>query len=389
MKGIIGMNLNRRNRAFSLTEVLMAAGILVVGFLLIAGTFPVGIKLTALSTERTIGVVAAEEAMAKIHLFGKDPNTMPYDRHVPYDGESISQYMELPVGIKSSFILPEALNRLKINYPGIDTINAAVGYSERLERYFQCQSLYPSVAEFDYSTPANPQIKIDLQDPPRYFWSALCRRLDSSSAETQVTIFVCRMAGTKATTYPRFDFNRPTGSLIANPWKTSSYPTPVPVMLQTIGNAILQTKPNNQNVPVPDTTASPYYYSTLSLDDSYTPQVRTIMGQYLSEGSILLDDFNGRIMRVLEVVQPDLDNAADLGRIRLIRMPDCDGDSRTIEPADMEGLLRVERTGAPSAVYDRRVWVIPPAQATTTAGGNTPPKVAGRNPCVGVFQGQL
>ena len=71
----------------------MAAGILLVGFLLIAGTFPVGVKLTAVATERTIGVVAAEEAMAKIHLYGIDnPALLPYDRHVPYDGISVAQY---------------------------------------------------------------------------------------------------------------------------------------------------------------------------------------------------------------------------------------------------------------------------------------------------------
>lgn len=367
---------------FSLTEVLMAAGILLVGFLLIAGTFPVGVKLTAVSTERTIGVVASEEAMAKIHLYGIDnPALIPSDRHVPYDGVSVAQYRA-----QSKFISSSAYTQLKIRYPGIDTLDATTNSFPAFTTYFQYESLYPSTAFFDYST-AIPVIKTDPEDPQRYFWSALCRRLDSNSTEIQVTIFVCRMAGQGAT-YPRFEYNRPMGTIPANPWKSNSYPTPVPVILQTVGTAILQTN-NTLVVPIPDPT-SPYYYSTLSFADNtiYSPQVREIVSQYLTAGSILLEDLSGRIMRVQEVVAPA--NAADLGQIRLVRMPDSDGNSKSIELADVEGLLRVERSaGTLTDIYVRKVWLIPPAQAAAVAGGATPPKVVGRNPCVGVFQGQL
>lgn len=69
------MNRRLKSKGFSLTEVLLAAGILMIGFMLIAGTLPVGIKLTAMGTERTIGAVAADEAFAKVRLFGiNDPN---------------------------------------------------------------------------------------------------------------------------------------------------------------------------------------------------------------------------------------------------------------------------------------------------------------------------
>lgn len=50
----------------------MAVGILTVGLLMVAGTFPVGIHLTALSTERTIGAAAADEAFAKVQLYGNE-----------------------------------------------------------------------------------------------------------------------------------------------------------------------------------------------------------------------------------------------------------------------------------------------------------------------------
>ncbi len=366
------MNPNRRNRAFSLTEVLMAAGILVVGFLLIAGTLPVGIKLTALSTERTIGVVAAEEAMAKIHLFGKDPNTMPYDRHVPYDGVSIAQYMQLAPPRRSSFISPQALTQLQIVYPGMTGAG--------LDKFFQSQSLYPSTAVFDYSTPGNPQIKTDLQDPPRYFWSALCRRLDATSTETQVTIFVCRMTGQGAK-FPRFDYDRPSGVPSLNPWTTSDYPTPVPVELTITPGTEIRLRTTTAN-PLP---GSGYYFTLLR----FTDVNRSTMGRYIVEGATLLDDRNGRIMRVLEVTAPDPANSADYGQIRLIRQPDLDGIATTIEAADMEGLFMFTADEYPT-ITSRIVWVIPPAGVgTQTTPTNIPPRVAGRNPCVGVFQGQL
>ena len=61
-----------RHKGFSLVEVMMSAGILAIGFVLIAGAFPVGVKLTALATERTIGMTASSEAFAKIKLYGVD-----------------------------------------------------------------------------------------------------------------------------------------------------------------------------------------------------------------------------------------------------------------------------------------------------------------------------
>ena len=50
----------------------MAAGILAIGFAFIAGMFPVGVKLTAIATEQTIAPIVADEATAKIRLYG-DP----------------------------------------------------------------------------------------------------------------------------------------------------------------------------------------------------------------------------------------------------------------------------------------------------------------------------
>src|SRR3989304_725254 len=57
-------------RGFSLTEVLLAMGTLAVGMLFIAGVFPVSIHFTTVASERTIAAAVADEAFAKIKLYG-------------------------------------------------------------------------------------------------------------------------------------------------------------------------------------------------------------------------------------------------------------------------------------------------------------------------------
>jgi len=61
-----------RQSGFSLTEVLLAVATLAVGMLFVAGTFLLGVHFSRISTERSIGAVVAEEAFAKIRLFGLD-----------------------------------------------------------------------------------------------------------------------------------------------------------------------------------------------------------------------------------------------------------------------------------------------------------------------------
>ena len=57
------MTKSRRNSAFSLTEVLIAAGLLAMGFMLLFTLFPLGLKLTAKSTEATVSRLTIEEAV--------------------------------------------------------------------------------------------------------------------------------------------------------------------------------------------------------------------------------------------------------------------------------------------------------------------------------------
>ena len=162
------------NDGFSLTEVLIATGILTVGFVLIAGTFPVGIKLTALATERTIGAVAADEAFAKIQLYGF--GSVPSSWHPKY--------------------------WLNSNDPNTACVDYAYVASSQ---FWASEFAYPST---------------DTGDKKKYYWSAICRHI-VETGDVQVTVFVSRTMGTNAS-YPHLDLDE-----VPPSWRTAGYPRPV------------------------------------------------------------------------------------------------------------------------------------------------------------------
>ena len=139
------MRNKQRHRGFSLTEVLLAVGTLAVGMIFISGTFLTGIHLTTIATERTLAAVIADEAFAKVRLYGvdlTDPNLAP------------------------------------IQATSFDALSP----------------IAPS--EFAYPSTKSPTGK-------QFYWSALCRLLasDPTNRLVQVTVFVSRKVGA-ATTYP-------------------------------------------------------------------------------------------------------------------------------------------------------------------------------------------
>ena len=119
----------------------MAAGILAVGFMLIATLFPVGMIMTATATERTVASVAADEAFAKIRLYGVNPAAMT------------------PGGLD-------------------DFSDISV----------------PSFSDVEFGYPSAENISLEEK---RYFWSALCG--DPNGTLVPITVFVSRKAdaGTK------------------------------------------------------------------------------------------------------------------------------------------------------------------------------------------------
>jgi len=144
----------QKNNGFSLTEVLLAVGVLGVGMLFVAGTFPVALHFSTLATERTIAAVAADEAFAKIRLYAVgEPNQQG-------DDIDLGEFKDDELTAFDSKVL------------------LAVGDSNTAK----CKFLYPSTGD-------EPERK-------RYRWSALGRLLtddpNSANRMVQVTVFVCR-----------------------------------------------------------------------------------------------------------------------------------------------------------------------------------------------------
>jgi type II secretory pathway pseudopilin PulG len=132
------------HKGFSLTEVLLAVGTLAIGMLFIAGVFPVSVHFTTVAAERTIAATVADEAFAKIKLYGVNLSD------------------------------PDLVYVSQANFEDVNLLPVSAG-----------EFAYPSVPTTD------PALK-------RYWWSAICRRVGPT--DVQVTVFVSRKAGA-ATTY--------------------------------------------------------------------------------------------------------------------------------------------------------------------------------------------
>lgn len=139
------MNLKLRHKGFSLTEVLLAVGTLAIGMSFVGGTFFVGVHLSTIATERTIAASVADEAFAKIQLYGLDP--------------------------ASSLLVSNQQAR----FTALNTVITA--------------------AELAYPSSKDPADK-------QYYWSALCRSMYSGTTNrlVQITVFASRKIGNN--TYP-------------------------------------------------------------------------------------------------------------------------------------------------------------------------------------------
>lgn len=225
----------QKNNGFSLTEVLFAVATLAIGMLFIAGTFPVAIYFSTIATERTIAAVAADEAFAKVRLYAigspNDPNddislaALKVDQHTYFNDPNV-----LPFGIDPN--------------------------------------------EFAY--PSDRRINISEK---KYFWSALCRRVDLTTELVQVTVFVSRKIGSGATYWVREPITRaldPMGSL---------YPIPIDVQVSQAG-------PDELSINFVD------------------PVEKT----FINDGYTIVDDETGQIYRVLERYAAPDDNRIQLDR---------------------------------------------------------------------------
>jgi len=170
------MRIRRNNDGFSLTEVLLSVGILTVGLIFVAGVFPVGIHFATIASERTLGAVVADEAFAKIRLYGLDFNSPRWPADPTTECVDFNDVSNVPLNFN--------------------------------------EFAYPSTAA-------------DISEK-KFYWSALCRRDTPSTSLVQVTVFVYRKVRAGKSYWER--------DLITNqPLQTALVPKPIKAAVQWNG----------------------------------------------------------------------------------------------------------------------------------------------------------
>lgn len=231
--------------------MLIATGIMAIGLVLVATIFPVGVKLTTMTTERSIAAVTADEAFAKIQLYGiRDFSTWP------------------PISPTTSLV--DFMYVADVDLDG----DASIDINDALDADW---------ADFDYDYPSDP-----TATEQKYCWSALCHQVNDT--EVQVTVFINRMTfgGVKYYGFP-FEGDYATGNY--NPKDDYDWPTPVRI-------AAVYDHAKGSNV--------------LTLQDGNTGDVDFVpnfVQGLLDEGYTIVNDRDGKIYQIDEM--KDIDDPED------------------------------------------------------------------------------
>jgi hypothetical protein len=201
----------------------------------------VGIKLTGIATDRTIGAIAANEAVAKIKLYGLPPFAD----------------WTLAAGTPNPEVFPHT--QCTQHLPLLNYMHgAAIGWPKDLT---WDEFLYPTVADMDM--PAGQERNTH--------WSALCYGI--SNNEIQVTVFVTRK------TAAGLQYYTPTGG------QDGDWPSPVPV---------------NVSYDSAGAAANPLLRRQLKIESGPLVFNQTTNRTFFNDNVTIVANHNGKIYRVQE-----------------------------------------------------------------------------------------
>jgi len=237
-----------RKNGFSIIEVLIAIGVLSVALMLIAGVFPVGIRLTQVAIDNTTAAIVANEAFAKIQL---------YANQVP-----------------------------DVNF-------SMFGFDAEQHRDFNDWFMYRNDKDhldmvIDSNAFLYPSDHLIYEGDKKYCWSALCRLIakdpdkpKDNEHKIQTTVFVCNRGNHNrkfykanigdgdSTSYASKFENNNYGEIV-NEFSNLPQPIRVEVALNSVGvENEIRIQQNGQEI-------------------------------LINDGNFLVDDYSGEIYRVLE-----------------------------------------------------------------------------------------
>ncbi len=333
---------------FSLTEMLIATGIMAIGLVLVALIFPVGVKLTTMTTEKSIAAVVADEAFAKIHLYGlRDFNDWPSAQMETVNGN--------PNYVVSADATYDFCDLFKYTTPVEVTVGGDGGWDTDDDTYAAAgpDGIYGTADDLAVNLDEEFFYPSEMSQTDRkYRWSALCRRVGEK--DVQVTVFVTRMTF-DGVSYYTFPYNAAGPAYLYQ--VGADHPVPVPVDVE-YDPTDTSTSAYRRELEILLTDPD----STDRIDNTQWDRASGVMNKVLSffdEGYTIVDDRNGKIYRIQEIQ----DINGDGFRETVILYDDWQWDGYDADPATL-----------PTTAQTETVWVVPPGLSSS------------RYPCVGVFQ---
>jgi prepilin-type N-terminal cleavage/methylation domain-containing protein len=236
-------------QGFSLTEVLIAVGILTIALVMVGTSFPVGVAMTKNVAERTTAAVVADEAFAKIKLYGVKPFTDAAWNDKPKIGASSERQIWVP--------------------------------------FEEVAGITVDPNEFAY--PSDPAMIRNHESV--YYWSALCKKEPDDAV--RVVVFVSRKSG-QGSLFEHYTAD-PQKQLSPTPEPVLVYRKRIPPPLPPPPDFVLDFGGNLLLTNIGAGGNSLRY--TITISSGYDASRQRA---YLNPGCFLLDDSTGEIYRVIE-----------------------------------------------------------------------------------------